>query len=185
MCFDWVLWLLCLSPPQQVNRQDVPVTRCYWPSYNKRPTSLRWGKVDHVILLPTSDTQITSHIGLIPTHTTTKPASQQPVTQDPEPVPIWWLMGVKHPSKALLRSQASERDINDAAGLERDWATANTLSGILSTYVNSTAFETITTQLPEPENFWLPNSYSEAMSWPDIWSGPIEKELKVMKDRNV
>jgi hypothetical protein len=73
-------------------------------------------------------------------------------------------MGVKHPSKALLRSQASERDINDAAGLERDWATANTLSGILSTYVNSTAFETITTQLPEPENFWLPNSYSEAMS---------------------
>ena len=43
---------------------------------------------------------------------------------------------------------------------------------------------TITT-LPEPENFWLPSSYSEAMTHPDIWSGPIEKELKVMRDRNV
>ena len=41
------------------------------------------------------------------------------------------------------------------------------------------------TSLPDPENFWLPNSYAEAMTCPDIWTGPIEKELKVMKDRNV
>ena len=60
-------------------------------------------------------------------------------------------------------------------------------SAILSAYIESTALETTTntTSLPDPENFWLPNSYAEAMTRPDIWTGPIEKELKVMKDRNV
>lgn len=44
---------------------------------------------------------------------------------------------------------------------------------------------TTTTTLPDPDNFWLPNSYSEVMTRPDIWLGPIYKELRVMKDRNV
>jgi Reverse transcriptase (RNA-dependent DNA polymerase) len=42
-----------------------------------------------------------------------------------------------------------------------------------------------TTLLCDPENFWLPNSYAEAMTCPDLWLGPIEKGLKVMRDRGV
>lgn len=44
---------------------------------------------------------------------------------------------------------------------------------------------TSTTLLPDPENFSLPNSYAEAMTRPNIWSGLIEKELRVMRDRGV
>ena len=50
------------------------------------------------------------------------------------------------------------------------------------------ALETTTSTinpLPDPGNSWLPSSYAEAMMCPDIWLGPIEKELSVMKDRKV
>jgi hypothetical protein len=85
-----------------------------------------------------------------------------------------------------LRSQASERDVKEAASSGKKWATndASACSGILGAYIESTAFTT-TTILLDPSNFWLPNSYSEAMTRPDMWSGPIEKELKVMRDRDV
>ena len=57
-------------------------------------------------------------------------------------------------------------------------------AGVQSTYVQSMA-TTATLSLPDPKNFSLPNLYVEAMVRPDIWSGPIEKELKVMRDREV
>ena len=38
---------------------------------------------------------------------------------------------------------------------------------------------------PEPDNHWLPDLYTEAMTRPDLWQGPIEKELAVMHERNV
>ena len=95
------------------------------------------------------------------------------------------MINMKYPSEALLRSQASEQNIEDAASLGKEWAMNDKPTGILSAYVDSMVFETTTTSLPDPENFWLPNSYSEAMTRPDIWSDLIEKELRVMKDRNV
>ena len=73
-------------------------------------------------------------------------------------------MYTKYPSKALLRSQASEQDIEDAASLGKKWVTNDKPTGILSTYVDSMVFETTTTSLPDPKNCWLPNSYSEAMT---------------------
>lgn len=78
-----------------------------------------------------------------------------------------------------MRSQALEREVEESAksGLER---ATNHTAGILSAYVAST-----TPSLPDPENFLLPNLYSEAMTHQDIWSGPIEKELNLMRDRNV
>ena len=84
----------------------------------------------------------------------------------------------------MLRSQASERDVEEAANSGKEWANDG---AILSAYIESTALEMTTnmTSLPDPKNFWLPNSYAEAMTCTDIWTGPIEKELKVMKDRNV
>lgn len=39
--------------------------------------------------------------------------------------------------------------------------------------------------LPEPTNHWLPNLYTEAMTCPDLWQGPIKKELAVMHKREV
>ena len=94
-------------------------------------------------------------------------------------------MRAKHPSEALLRSQVSERDVEEAANSGKEWATDILTASILSTYIASTALETTTNSLPDPNNVWLPNSYSEAMTQLEIWSGPIEKELKVMRDRSV
>lgn len=80
--------------------------------------------------------------------------------------------------------QASEREFEEAVVSGKEWA-AN--DGVLSTYIKSTALKTTSnfTPLPDPENFWLPNSYAEAMIRLDIWKGPIEKELSVMRDRGV
>jgi hypothetical protein len=87
----------------------------------------------------------------------------------------------------LLQSQASEREVGEAADEGKEWATDDVPSGIQSAYIESTALATTiaANSLPDPENFWLPNSYSEAMTRSDIWSGPIDKELGVMKDRGV
>ena len=88
----------------------------------------------------------------------------------------------------MLRSQASERDVEEAARSGKEWVTDTPPASILSAYVTSSALEmTMVTvnSLPDPDNVWLPNSYLEAMTRPDIWSGPIEKELKVTKDRKV
>jgi hypothetical protein len=85
------------------------------------------------------------------------------------------------PSQALLRSQESNKDVEAAAREGRDWATNNTVPEVFNAFVKSS----IPATLPEPDNFWLPDSYTEAMSRPDIWQGPIDKELNVMKDRSV
>ena len=145
------------------------------------------GELDHVVLQPTDNTtQPVPDSGLVPAHVTTESTPPQPVLPVPVPQPqvIRRSTRVKNPSEALLRSQASERDVEEAANSGKEWANN---SAILSAYIESTALETTTntTSLPDPENFWLPNSYAEAMTRPDIWTGPIEKELKVMKDRNV
>ena len=39
--------------------------------------------------------------------------------------------------------------------------------------------------LPDPHNYWLPNSYNDVMMCPNIWEGPIQKELAVMKKYGV
>jgi hypothetical protein len=79
-------------------------------------------------------------------------------------------MHVRHPSKALLRSQAYKRNVEDTANSGKEWATNDTPIGVLSAYIDSIALETTLTlvPLPDPENFWLPNSYSKAMSRLDI-----------------
>ena len=84
---------------------------------------------------------------------------------------------------ALIRSEPSEREVEEAAELGKEWAIDGT-TGVQSAYVESMA-TAMTPSLPDPKNFSLPNSYSEAMTCPEIWSGPIEKELKVMRVRKV
>jgi hypothetical protein len=146
------------------------------------------GELDHVVLQPTDNAPIPD-AGLVPAHITTESTPPQPVQSVPVPNPQVTRRSarVKHPSEALLRSQASERDVEEAASLGKEWATNDATTGILSAYIESTALETTTntTSFPDPENFWLPNSYAEAMTCPDIWAEPIEKELRVIKDRNV
>ena len=84
------------------------------------------------------------------------------------------------PTNAILQSQASEADVACAQEAGKDWATDFTAP----TGINSVQ-ALHTTALPDPDNHWLLNSYDEAMTQPDLWEEPIEKEMKNMRDRNV
>ena len=104
------------------------------------------------------------------------------------------------PSKAGADSIVSELAVEDARIAGEDWATdPNTPTANLTTCDEETpeldlsddndsdvpiAYAT-SVPIPEPTNHWLPNSYAEAMTRPNIWQGPIDKELDVMKEREV
>ena len=45
--------------------------------------------------------------------------------------------------------------------------------------------QVLSTHYQIQEIFWLPSSHAEAMMHPDIWLGPTEKKLSMMKDRKV
>ena len=97
-----------------------------------------------------------------------------------------------HVMDGVCDGQRLSRILSQAEGVMEVWLFGEdsfeecplTLAGIQSTYIESMA-TTMNSSLPDPKNFSLPNSYSEAMTRPDIWSGPIEKELKVMRDRKL
>ena len=99
------------------------------------------------------------------------------------------------PSTAIINSMASERAIEVARTIGKDWATdsiAPTTVHYVSLGDSTARLEggdgTITvslTSLPEPTNHWLPDSYTEAMTRPDLWQDPIDKELAVMHECGV
>jgi hypothetical protein len=120
------------------------------------------GELDHIVLQPINNAQPTPDVqsDLVPSHTT---ATTPQLVQTFQPIPVIQnprrSTRIKYPSENLLRSQASERDVEEAASSGKEWATndASACSGILSAYIESTAFTT-TANLPDPSNFWLPNS---------------------------
>ena len=86
------------------------------------------------------------------------------------------------PTQALKESHASEQAIWDAQTAGEAWAD-NQICAINAD--EARAFHTNTKLLPDPTNYWLPNSYDDAMTHPDIWEAPIQKELEVMKRHEV
>lgn len=100
------------------------------------------------------------------------------------------------PSTAIVNSIASKQAIADACMMGEDWATNSTaptevcyvsLPGILHDASDNTPalYATTVEPLLDPLNHWLPSLYTEAMTHPDIWRGPIEKELEVMHECEV
>ena len=142
------------------------------------------GEEDHVVLEPTVTAVNQQNPGLVPAHTTTRsndnsniePVLDLPVTPE---IPRRSTRN-RNPSQALLRSCESDKDEDLAAREGRDWATNSVAPEAFNTSIAPSL-----APLPEPNNYWLPNLYSEAMSRPDIWEGPINKELAIMKERGV
>ena len=89
-------------------------------------------------------------------------------------------------TQAAIDSQDSEHTIEEARKSGMDWATdMETPTGVNSTKVFHTTTDAPMSKLPDPLNYWLPDSYADAMSCPDIWAELISKELNVMKTWNV
>jgi len=108
-----------------------------------------------------------------------------PAIAPPAPAPCRSLCN-QIPTQAIFDSQASERAIEDARQARKDWAADETTpTGINSVKALHTATNTPPSDLPDPLNYWLPNSYDEVMTRSDIWGGPITKELATMKEHSV
>ena len=89
-------------------------------------------------------------------------------------------------TQAAIDSQDSEHTIEEARKAGMDWATdMETPTGVNSAKVFHTTTDAPMSKLPDPLNYWLPDSYAYAMSRPDIWAEPISKELNVMKTWNI
>ena len=134
------------------------------------------------------------------------PGPQAP-SSTPGPAPCHLTQNARQ-TRAMADSIASEQAIEEACKVGKDWATdSSELTTRVVSYV-SVGLDTLPeldedgnddwdniptlhsttvnhTPLLEPDNHWLPDSYAEAMTWPDLWQGPIEKELEVMHEQEV
>ena len=112
---------------------------------------------DHIILQPTGNqpqptgnqpVPNTSLVPAVPPINPTGAHPQQPATQ-PITQTIRRLTRTKQPTEAILRSEASEKEVEEAAELGKEWAT-NDPAGVQSAYIQSMA-TTVTLPLPEPK----------------------------------
>ena len=116
---------------------------------------------------------------ITPEHTTIHPTK----SSDP---PTCCSTCTRVTTQAAIDSQASEHTIEEAQKAGMDWATdVETPTGVNSAKVFHNTTNAPMSKLPDPLNYWLPDSYTDAMSRPDIWAEPISKELNVMKTWNV
>ena len=86
------------------------------------------------------------------------------------------------PMQAIRDSWASEQTIHDAYTTGEAWA--NDQLHAIDDH-EAKAFQTEAKLLPDPLNYWLPNSYNKAMTHPNIWEEPIQRELEVMRKHGV
>ena len=86
------------------------------------------------------------------------------------------------PTQAIRDSHLSEQAIQDAHSAREVWA--NDQIHAIDDH-EAKAFHMNAEALPDPHNYWLPNSYNDVIMHPNIWEGPIQKELAVMKKHRV
>jgi hypothetical protein len=82
----------------------------------------------------------------------------------------------------MTESKESEQNIKDARREGEDWemdAKMATITAFL-THLDDTA-----ALLADPDNNWLPNSYTEAMTRPDLWKEAMDKEIDNLHAHNV
>lgn len=72
----------------------------------------------------------------------------------------------------MQNSIASERAIESAAADGLSWATDQPLSEAFPANIN-------------PDDLWIPVSYDEAITRPDLWDGPIKKEMDRLREHRV
>ena len=143
---------------------------------------------NHIILdnPPTEDSA--HNRGLAPMHkqiiqplATHIPKTTIPTTDIIKP-PLHHLTHALIPTQAIKDSHASEQAIQDAHTAGE--ALADDKICAIDDH-EARAFHTDSKLLPDPQNYWLPNSYDEAMTHPNIWGEPIKKELDVMRKHRV
>ncbi|KAG6840150.1 hypothetical protein H0H87_012352, partial [Tephrocybe sp. NHM501043] len=78
------------------------------------------------------------------------------------------------PSAAARNAAQTEADVLAAAERGLDWARGNKNP-------TGTALSASTLDIDK----WVPNSYSEAMTRPDLWKGPMDEEMGRMFERKV
>jgi hypothetical protein len=85
-------------------------------------------------------------------------------------------------TQALTESKGSKQCVVDAKHGGEDWAMSVKMGSVVAylTHLDNSA-----ALLADPENNWLLDSYTKAMSRPDRWEEPIEQEIKNLSDHHV
>ncbi|KAG6838044.1 hypothetical protein C0991_002359, partial [Blastosporella zonata] len=78
-------------------------------------------------------------------------------------------------SAAARDAEDTERRVSAAAKSGLDWANTNARP-------RPTA---LSTALANTDPNWIPRSYSEAMTRPDLWKTPMDEEIARMEERKV
>jgi Reverse transcriptase (RNA-dependent DNA polymerase) len=120
--------------------------------------------------------------GLVPAHLSAPTIPITPIITPPAtvetPVPRRSTRNTV-PTRAINESRESEQHIGQARRDGEEWAKMVTINAFL-THLDDTA-----ALLIDPENNWIPNSYTEAMTRPDLWKEPMDKEITNMHAHQV
>jgi hypothetical protein len=122
--------------------------------------------------------------GLVPAHITTPMISTTPVIS-PTPTEQPTLRRSTRnivPTCAITESCESEQLVGDAKHDGKEWGTdakMATIKAYLAHLDNTAAL------LADPDNNWLPDSYAEAMTRPDLWKDAMDKEIDNMHAHHV
>ncbi|GLB39961.1 putative reverse transcriptase (RNA-dependent DNA polymerase) [Lyophyllum shimeji] len=101
-----------------------------------------------------------------------------PVLLPPAPSPVIPRRSerIRNPSAAAVGAIETEARIEEGAEKGLDWARDNAVP-------TNTAL--LTTPKSTDDYHWFPRSYSEAMTRPDLWKEPMDKEIARMHERKV
>jgi hypothetical protein len=120
--------------------------------------------------------------GLAPAHLTAPTIPVTPVitpltaVEPPVPHHSTWNMV---PTCAINESRESEQHIGQARRDGEEWAKMVTINAFLTHLDDTVAL------LIDPENNWIPNSYTEGMTRLDLWKEPMDKEIANMHAHQV
>jgi hypothetical protein len=123
--------------------------------------------------------------GLVPAHLMAPMLTITPAVTPPtvvEPPTLHRSTRNTVPSRTIGKSRDSEQRTMQARCDGEEWAVdANmvTINAFL-THLDDTA-----ALLVDPDNNWIPNLYTEAMTRPDLWKEPMDKEIENMHTHNV
>lgn len=125
--------------------------------------------------------------GIAPAHDAPSiPIAPTPVTEIPDAIPTTRRSNRKtKPTTALKDSLASEESIETARRLNVDWATDSRQPRMAAVIAAMTEFDDARALLTNPDDNWIPNSYTEAMTRPDLWKEPMDEEIAKLKSFGV
>ncbi|RDB17165.1 Retrovirus-related Pol polyprotein from transposon TNT 1-94 [Hypsizygus marmoreus] len=126
--------------------------------------------------------------GLTPVRLTVPalPSAPPPAIAAPLPAIPRRSTRISKPTDAILSSIGSEANIEAARRAGEAWANDKaTPAAINHIQAYLTSLDNAAALIVDPDNNWVPNSYTEAMTRPDLWKIPMDREIENLRVHGV